>query len=46
LSLQGFAFRTTAEAGSGFFATAGFRFGVTTAGPASGTAFCFRCGGL
>jgi hypothetical protein len=33
LSLQGFALRTIAVVGSSFFATAGFRFGVTTAGP-------------
>jgi hypothetical protein len=47
LSLQGFVFRTIAEACSGFFATAGcFRFGVTTAGPASGTAFRFLAGRL
>jgi hypothetical protein len=46
LSLQGFAFRTTAEAGSGFFATAGFSFGVTTAGASIATAFGFRGGGL
>jgi hypothetical protein len=42
LSLQGCVFRTIAEAGSGFFASAGrstrFRFGVTTGGTASGTA--------
>jgi hypothetical protein len=31
---------------AGFFATVGFRVGVTIAGPASGAAFRFRGGGL
>jgi hypothetical protein len=50
LSLQGFAFRTIAVSDPSFFSTVGgstrFRFGVTTAGPASGTVFRFRGGGL
>jgi hypothetical protein len=46
LSLQGFAFRTTAATGSSAFASAGFRFGVTTAGLGSGAVFRFRGGGL
>jgi hypothetical protein len=46
LSLQGLAFYTTTEAGSGFFATVVFRFGVTIPEPASGAAFRLRGGGL
>jgi hypothetical protein len=49
LSLQGFVFRTIAGRlgiGSTVSDTACFRFGVTTAGPASGTAFRFLAGRL
>jgi hypothetical protein len=46
LSLQGFAFRMIAAAGSSFFVSVGVRFGVTTAGPASGAAFRFPGGDL
>jgi hypothetical protein len=44
LSLQGFACRTTAAAGSSFFATVGFRFGVTIA-RAQQVPFCCSAGG-
>jgi hypothetical protein len=46
LSLRGFVFRMIAAVGSSSFVSVGFRFGVTTAGPASGAAFRFLGGGF